>query len=342
MLNAAAATESTTETSVEAAPAETPAKLPIKIVTHFYPDPDALASIWAAIRFLANAQGRECHPIFVKAGEGLPAEDYDGFEVITVDTGRGALDQHGKNLGEMSSFRLFCAQYGLLEDPGMKPIIELTVLSDNVRHSKIPATSIHFVLKGLPYYFKDPKSKEVDWSAVVNEACKLFDIIYDQACMQAKAVKDFQTFGRVVTLKNGIKLGAIWHRPHLRQAAFDSGCDVVMWTQDLKGERKGKFYPAIQAHEETDPHLKFESVIAGIRFAEAAKRGTDTKGVDMRAWGQHKELFGGWFMHDSCRFAACGTRAHELELAECTLLTEREILDIVKARLEKEPFLRRR
>ena len=160
--------------------------------------------------------------------------------------------------------------------------------------------------------------------------------------MQAKAVKDFQTFGRVVTLKNGLKLGTIWHRPHLRQAAFDAGCDVGMWTQDLKGDRKGLFYPAIQAHEETDPHLKLDSVIAGIRFAEAAKRGSDTKGINMRIWGQHKNLFGGWFMHDSCRFIACGTRAHELEKHECTLLSEREILNIIVARLEKEPFLRKR
>lgn len=314
---------------MEATAAQTESK-PYKFVTHHYPDTDAYAGLWAAVRFLAEANGRPYEISFVRAGENLAEGEGEGYEVVTFDTGGGKLDQHGKLFDRISSFRLFCAEYGLKEDPGIKPILELTVATDNVE--EIDPTSIHYVLKGLAFDYKDPATKLIDWQACLNFAFKMFDIICSQAREQAKSSEDFKRLGKMTTLDNGIKLATIWHHPRLRQAAFDAGADVVMWTQDLKGERKGSFYPGIQVHRKSSVTL--EEVIGGLRLAEAEKRGISGAGQDVFAVGNNK-FFAGWFLHDSKRLVACGTRGHELELDECTKLSEFEVLNILKRRLGK-------
>lgn len=66
------------------------------IVTHFYPDLDAVASIWLIKRFLPGWEKAEIK--FVPAGQTFrhaPADDDP--EILHVDTGMGKLDHHQKD-----------------------------------------------------------------------------------------------------------------------------------------------------------------------------------------------------------------------------------------------------
>lgn len=64
-----------------------------KIVTHFAPDVDAIASIWLIKRFLPDF--RQAKVYFVAAGKTLNDEPVDSDpDVLHVDTGMGMLDHH--------------------------------------------------------------------------------------------------------------------------------------------------------------------------------------------------------------------------------------------------------
>ena len=63
------------------------------IVTHIYPDLDALASIWLIHRYLPNWERAQV--VFVSAGKTLNNEPPDSkSDVLHVDTGMGKLDHH--------------------------------------------------------------------------------------------------------------------------------------------------------------------------------------------------------------------------------------------------------
>lgn len=303
---------------------------PWKVITHHYPDTDSFACAWAAVRRVVKDDPYEL--CFVPAGNALSPEEAEGYRVLTMDTGKGELDQHEKRLVKTSSFKLFCDKYGLADDPCIKPILELTVQTDNVE--KVDYTSIHYVLKGLAYNYRDPVTKEVDWQAVMDFAFIMFDILYGQGVERAKSEKDFKALGKVHELRNGVKIGQIWHNPRLRDAAFNDGCDVVVWTQDLRGDRKGCFHVGIQCNRNS--RFNLDAVMSGLRIAEAGKRSVATNGHDLRAVGNNP-AFGGWFLHDSRKLIACGTRGHELEKDECTKLAPFEIMGVLRDRLGKLP-----
>lgn len=305
---------------------------PWKIVVHHYPDTDAYACAWAAARLLAKNAQHEI--VFVRSGEELPAEEHGDCQVIHLDTGKGPFDQHEKELARASSFQLFAQKHGLLEDPGIKLILELTLKADNVE--RIDPTSIHFILKGLAYHYRDPGNNEVDWDSALTAAFIMLDILYSQAREQARAVEDVKKFVKFHDLPNGLKVADLMFHPRLRQAAFDQGADVVVWMGRPEAKaNKGKLYPGVQVHRDVD--LKLDCVVAELRREEAKKRNIATKGHDLFAIGTNP-VFGKWFLHDSHKLVACGTRSHELlEEKEFTTLSPGKIVQVVIGYLEKLP-----
>lgn len=314
-------------TSIDAANSPTSTVRPWKLVTHHRPDTDAWVCLWGAMKFLVKDDPWEI--TFVPAGAALSPEEASGYRVLHMDTGKGEFDQHEKNLVRTSSFELFCQKHGLEKDPALQPILELTIATDNVE--AVNRTSIHYVLKGLAYHYKDPETKEIDWDAARIAAFVCLDIIYSQAQERERnrAVYLENKNGR--ELQNGIRVANLYNRPGTRDAAFEDGMDVVCYFV-----RRGKrgFYPIIQVNRNSPVVL--DRVIFGLRAAEAKKRGVQTKGVDMWAVGSNP-LFGGWYFHDSRRMIACGTNGHELEDNEFTKLSEKEIMDVVYRQLGELP-----
>ncbi len=285
---------------------------PWKIVTHIYPDTDAFACLWAAIKFIVgDAEYTVC---FVRAGEQLSPEECDGYRVLHMDTGKGDLDQHEKSLKMSSSFKMLAEKYGFDQDPGIVPILNLTVASDNVE--AIPRTDMHYLLKGLAYQYKDPSSKEVDWGNALTSARMMFDIIYSQARLHHKNVATFERHGEMRMLRNGLKLAYLGFRPEWREAAFEKGADVAVFFSRPEGherDKHGPFYALIQCHRKYNKGgLVLDRVIAALRTAEAKERGIQiTKDDDVWAIGSNPR-FGAWMMHDSHCFISCGTRSHPL------------------------------
>lgn len=307
--------------------------LPWKLVTHQRrPDTDAWACLWAAFKFVVK-DDPFAGVYFVPAGNTLPPHEADGYRVLHMDTGKGEVDQHEKELKRSSSFELFCRKYNLLDDPAIKPILEMTIATDNVE--AISRTSVHYVLKGLAYHYKDPSTKEIDWQAAQVAAFVCLDILYGQAeeRIRNRAVYDANKEGR--TLQNGIKIGHLYNRPGTRDAAFEDGCDVVCYFVKRGGK---KFYPIIQCNRNSPVLL--DRVIFGLRAAEGKKRNVQTRGVDLWTIGSNP-LFGAWFFHDSRKMLACGTNGHELETDdEFTQLSMKEIMEVVYKQLGELPTVR--
>lgn len=308
-------------------PADTSTKVNWKFVTHLQPDTDALLCIWAAQRFIAKPED-ERDFAFVASGENLPAEEAEGYTVLTMDTGRGELDQHEKNLERSSSFVLLCEKYGLVNDYAMQPLIELSRATDNVE--KVDFTSIHFVLKGLWYYYRDPKSKEVDWSAVVNSAFTILDVLYNQASSREAAHKMFEKVGKVEDLPSGNKISVLMGQPRLRDAAFEAGAQIVLFTH-MVDKKNGTFGVCIQVNKRRFK-ANLAPLMTGLRALEASKRGVAIDGrTDLGSTGAMPE-FGGWYFHDSGNLILCGSRTHQLQEGEHTKLSVDELLSVFRKR----------
>jgi hypothetical protein len=300
--------------------------LPWKIVVHEHPDTDAYVCAWAADKFIAKND--PCSLAFVRSGEQLPADEADGYRVLHMDTGFGVLDQHGKSLERASSFELLCEFYELTDDPGLEAILEMTRATDNVE--KVPLTSVHYLLKGLHYHFCDRKTREVDWQACMDEAFTVLDILYGQARARRTSADDFARLNKLESFNNGIKFANLGGQARLREAAYNAGADVVLWTIPPDRKNSHQFNVGIQVHR--DSPVKLVSLMDDLRRAEARQRGLNAKGHNLQAVG--KDLFfGGWFLHDSLKLILNGSNSHPLELNEYTLLSRSQITNIVAARL---------
>lgn len=303
--------------------------LPYKLVTHRHPDTDALACLWAASRIVAK--DAEQRIVFQDAGLRLPPEEEEGFEVLYLDTGGSDTDQHGMNLKRGSSFQLLAEKYRFANDPGIAPIVELTRATDNVE--KISPTDVHYLLKGLHHHFR--KGGETDWEAVVDHAFLFFDILSGQARYRAKSVREFKDQGHVTALPNGRSVAAIWWKPHLREAAYDAGHDIVIWSK-----RQGKNGVSIQIQVNRDSDIRLDQVAAEIRNAEARKRGIAVNRGKLFASRADEAGVPGWFLHDSGKYLCCGTRSHPLPPEELSVLSTREVLNILLAQAGRLPAKR--
>lgn len=313
-------------------------ELPWKLVTHMHPDTDAHVCIWAATRFLAGKDAEITYH-FVRSGESLSENEMKGFRVLHMDTGLGELDQHGMDYTRTSSFELMCRKYGWLDDEALRPILELTIATDNVE--KVDPTSIHYVMKGLHYHFWDKGSKESDWNQVTAVAFLMLDVLYGQWKQNIKSSEDLAKFAKFNKLRGGVRFTTMVRRPQLRVAAFENGADVVMWTKmlDYKNPAAG-FEVGIQSNPPSQVTLQY--VMSDIRHAEAAKRGLALENVEFLEVGKDASRFGGWYLHGSLNLIVCGSRTHPLEDGEQTLLSPQEIINIVINRLNRVQMTERR
>ncbi|MBI3571950.1 hypothetical protein HY091_00225 [Candidatus Kaiserbacteria bacterium] len=300
--------------------------LPYKVVTHFHPDTDALACLWGAIRFVVPL-GAAYEFAFVRAGEGLSAEEAAGYNVLHVDTGGGDFDQHDRPYTRTSSFELLARHYGFADAPGVRPILALTVRSDSVE--PVEYDSIHWQLSELPSEFKDVADQVDRWNAIIDEACKILDRNYRAVKQHLESRRMLREYSRPTTLRNKFVVRNIGFHPEVRNAAFEEGADVVLWT----AHRRKRFYPGIQVHRAW--HVDLTPVFTALRRKEAEKRGV-TLTEDEIANPKPVAKVGQWFLHGSTHFIGCGTRSHPLvEAGEYTQLTPDEIYNIVCDELEK-------
>lgn len=303
-------------------------ELPWKFATHFYDDTDSWGCKWGATRFIAGKDAT-IHYVHVRSGESLPESEQVGFRVLHMDTGLGELDQHGQEYSRTSSFKLMCEKYGWLDDEALRPILELTVKTDNVE--EVGEDSVHYALKNLPYHFRDKQTKEVDWDKVREHAFVIFDGLYGQHKQKIQHRKQLKEKANFNALPNGVRFTAIPTLPQLRGAAYENGADVVAWTEvrDWK-DRNAGFNVGIQVHLYSPVTLDF--VMLDLLQAEAKKRDVVLDTTDLIKPKMGLKKFG-WFLHASHRLIVCGSRSHPLAEGEQTQLRPYEIVDIVRNRL---------
>lgn len=299
------------------------------LVGHRFPDDDVWLCCWIARKFIPQVVNN-AQIIFVNAGESLPDAEGDS-SVVHFDTGGGKDDQHGKQLKNSSSAHLLTERLGFLEDPGLKPLLELVRMVDNIE--LLPATSIHFTIEGYP---RLPEFKKldgtIDWQKIQERVFELFEIVYNQETQRVQSRKNLEQYAEWTILPNGIKIASLFWHPELREAAFEERAAVVVWTQS---RGKDKFYVGIQRHRKY-PFLHLGDVVEMLRFREAKVRGINVEGKNLRYIGRG-ELVSSWYLHDSLGLILSGSRSWKLEPEEYTKLSPREIAGLVYRALGNIP-----
>jgi hypothetical protein len=302
-------------------------------VVHQRPDTDALACLWAANKFIGGGDDELFRNFFIESSSVLDPEDLARFDnVLYMDVGGGDCDQHGRGLKNASSFQLLLEKFGLLEmHPGLKPILDLTIASDNVH--EIDATSIHYILKGMPSYLKDEKG-QTDWNAVVSQAFMLFDILYSHTRQCRSSELEYRELSRKLdiehVLRNGYGIAELQWKPGLREAAYKKGADVVFWTT----HHKKYFEVGIQVNRFSDATLR--GCVRALRLAEASARRITLTEEELSEIGLPERMTT-WFMHDSLKLIVAGSRSRHLEGDEHTKLKPHQILTIIKNEIGKLP-----
>jgi hypothetical protein len=299
-----------------------------KLVTHNRPDTDALACLWIAINFVMPTDA-EYSIHFVNAGNGLTAEEAGDDHVLHMDTGGGPYDQHGKELGRVSSALLLARANGLEHHPGLKPILDLTVASDNI--DEMSPTSIHYYFTGLFHKLRNmPMAERLD--LIRERAFEAFDVYFDQAAAHAKADDTFKKNGQINTLNNGIKICQLpQNAGNQREAAFRAGADVVLFSSR---KNDGRVFFGIQVHRRS--RVDLTGVMGAIRHAEADKRGLQLLESEEIRIGEARPM-PGWFLHQSRRLIVCGSHSADIPPELCSRLKERQIFNLVWDALEKLP-----
>lgn len=313
---------------IEALAAENQLVAPVKtLVGHRWPDGDVWFNWWIAKKWIPTA--KDAKIVFVRAGEILPGSEGDP-SVIHFDTGGGEFDQHGKSLIDKASASLLVERLGLQEDPGLKSLLEMVEAADNVR--PLPPTSIHYAMEGYPRRYRRPDGI-IDWETVQARVFELFDIIYEQETQRAESRKELEKHTSWIILPNKIKVAMILWHPHLREAAFEKGAHVVVWTITRKPH---KFWVGIQMNRNF-PQLHLRGVVVKLRKAEAEKRDIDVQGRTLGYIGQEGVVGSTWFIHDSLNLVLSGSRSHPLRDEEFTLLAPGQIVDLVCLALSRIP-----
>jgi len=293
------------------------------LVTHRFPDDDGWFCLWLIKKFVPKTANAEL--VFVNAGEILPGSE-DDPSVLHFDTGGGENDQHGKGLHYVSSAMLLTDRLELSEDPGLKPLLELTKMVDNIE--PLPPTSIHFAIEGYPRHpdFKRP-DETIDWKLVQREVFRLFDIVYAQETKRSESRKNLEKFAEWTTLPNGLRVASLLWHPECREAAFEEGATVVIWTVP---RGKNHFYTGIQTHRQYPLYL--DNVVASLRGQEAKVRQTSLPENPKQIGRQ-----GPWYLHDSKRLILNGSRSWKPTEEEYTKLAPRQIVGLVLRTLSTIP-----
>ncbi len=292
------------------------------MVGHKWPDTDVWMCLWIARKFVPKTVAAEI--VFVNSGEALPESEGDP-SVLHFDTGGGQYDQHGKHAGRTSSAMLLAQHLGIQDNPGLKALLSLTVAVDNVE--ELSPMNLHYIIEGLPRIHQT--EQRPDWKTVQKTVFDMFNIVYGQEAGRQQSRDDLKRFGAFHVLPNGIRFTKLLGQARLREAAFQNGADVVLWTQ----RKNGGFYVGVQVNRRSKVILS--GVAASLRLAEAKARGVNAEG-DLSFVGQEGT---NWFLHDSLKLILCGSRTHELAEDEFTKLTMQQICQVVGETLERVPRL---
>lgn len=316
---------------------------PVTFVGHRHPDDDVLVCFFIAKMHMPIIRHKEVRFVFVNAGESFEGS---GETILHFDTGRGEYDQHGKEFVRTSSAQILAERIGVQNDPGLKPLLEMATATDNVE--PVSLTSIHFILEGYPNLFRKEDGK-TDWDKVIERSFELFRIIYGQERQRTQSREQLRKYARWIILPNGLKVAEILGRPQLREAAFEQGAAVAIWTQSfMRNMGEGKVYPWPEFerakrvdgfHEEAwervfytgiqtnrNMPLYLDKVAADLALAESRKR---------REALNH--VAGVWFLHGSKKLILNGSRAYEPKKDELTVLAPYEIAEIVEGTLSRIP-----
>lgn len=294
------------------------------LVGHKWPDIDAWMCLWLAKRFIPEAANARI--AFVNAGERLLWSDNDRA-VLHFDTGGGQYDQHGKSAGRTSSAMLLAKNLGIQDDPGLKALLELTIMVDNVE--ELSPTNLHYIIEGLPRVYQNAR-RQPDWEWVQGTVFQMFEIIYGQETGRQRSRDTLGALGSFYELSNGIRVAEILENPSLREAAFERRADVVVWTD----RKKGGFYVGVQVNRRS--RVTLSEVVAELRKAEAEVRGINVEGQRLD-YEERREPVPNWFLHDSLNLILCGSRTWELAEDEFTKLTRQQVCEAVRRALERIP-----
>ncbi len=172
----------------------------------------------------------------------------------------------------------------------------------------------------------------IDWSKVQERVFELFDIIYNQEKGRAQSREDLLKVAKFYDLPNGLRVTAILWEPRLREAAFEAGAAVVVWTQS-RG-KKG-FYVGVQRNRNF-LKLRLDGVVAALRAAEAKIRGIDVRGQDL-GYVDREGPISNWFLHESRALILSGSRTWKLEKNAYTRLSSGYIVKLVRQALSAIP-----
>jgi len=288
------------------------------LVTHKFPDDDAWFCLWIAKKFIQKAANAQI--VFVNAGETLFGTEGDP-SVIHFDTGNGQYDQHQKSDRKRTcSAALLVEKLDLDEKEvtSLRPLLKMTTAVDNVE--KLPETSLHFLIEGYPRLFN---KEGVDWEKVQGRVFDDFEIIYGQEKQRQQTRKNLDKLAERTTLANGLRVTTILWHPELREAAFEEGAAAVIWTISKSGGKR--FYTGIQTNRNY-PELRLTNVALALRSIEVKAHGISEEKAENV-----------WFLHDSQKFVANGTRTHQPTDDEYTRLVPRQIVGIVHRALSTIP-----
>ena len=315
------------------------------LVVHRHPDVDAWLCLWIASKFIQETKGANI--VFVNSGETLNGDDQNDLSVLHFDTGGGEYDQHGKGLERSSSAFLLVIRKGLDQIPGILPLLELSIAVDNI--DPVPPTSIHYSIEGYAFLLRH-EDGSTDWDKVKERVFELFDIVFGQETQRVQSREQLNRYANQIALPNGIHITNILWQPQLREAAFEEGAMVVIWTDSLqrsvatgnvatraefnwarklptfrKDEWERIFYTGIQRNRRF-PQLFLDRVAEELDLAEARKRRVHPH-----------DLPAIWFLHETKTLILNGSRTHEPAREEFTALTPTEIVGIVQRTLSFIP-----
>ncbi len=295
------------------------------LVGHRFPDDDVWLCCWLAKKFIPKAANAEI--VFINAGEFLPGSEKDP-SILHFDTGGGEYDQHSKSLKRASSTTILAEKLGLSDDPGLKPLVEMVTAVDNIE--PLLPDSIHFTIEGYPRMFQS--NGTIDWRQVQERVFELFDIVYNQATIKARSRENLKKYAEWTTLPNGLKIASLLWHPESREAAFEAGAAVVIWTQS-KGPHY--FYTGIQSNRNY-PALRLNKIAAFLRFAEAQTRNIHVSNKDLTYTGRGEPI-SVWFLHDNLKLILNGSRSWKPSEDEYTKLQPRQIIGLVHKALSTIP-----
>jgi hypothetical protein len=247
-----------------------PAKFSM-ILGHVQPDFDWLLCyfiLWTYVLQVKKAQVL----LVPKGYKGDSTEDQ-----LVFDVGGGRFDHHGKIGGRETCSAIMLAEaLGLQNSPEMKPLLELALDVDQA--NKLPVTSIALQVNKLGRKYNHPAPGTPEWNEYIERVFEIFENIRSHEENRSRKRAQFADPRNSYRQQVGdLRVVILLNRTDLRDAAFESGADVIIWTNN-KGE-----YPTagVQVNRDSRDKVKLGMVADSLRRAEARARGIDVRGQNL-------------------------------------------------------------